>query len=779
MPEEVQNEKEEDGKENKRIEVVAMLQRIFYPKDHAPQAGEWALFAARIKSVSMGEPVYGSYGKSITFSGNVATLEYGREYNIIAKPSTKEKYKDTYELIRMSGQFNMKSQTDQRTFLEAVLTPTQVNNLYESIENPFEVIKAHDASSLLKIKGFGESSVQKIFEKYDQNIGGAEAYVKLDGYGLTKNMIDKLVGEYGGAEMAVKAVLDDPYSLINEVDGVGWKRADEIAMASGMDKQSPKRIKAYITNQLTETAECGDSWVDAQDFLRSVIAELDICNPDKLREALHELHDSGILWWDDSKSKFALTRYQKAEKNIAEDLARLMAIKPVLEATFNDMVIKELEQKQGWEFTDEQIKAIKMCIDNPVCVITGLGGTGKTSVVAAVLKILGTNNFAQTALSGRAASRMSEITGIDGYTIHRLLGYNPSCREKFAYNRDHPLAQAVVILDEVSMVGSELFDRLVQAIMPGSRFIMLGDDGQLESIGAGNVFKDVLSCGVIPVARLTKIHRQAAKSAIITDSIKVRHGQQLFDSGWTGNQIRGELNDLELDVYPMREHSHSEIIKRYTQLWESGIKPEDIQVVVPTRIRGAISALSISTEIQSIVNPDGVDAKTIHLDKNTSYKISVGDQVILTKNHYRLHKHLPETELGKELEYGEDVAVFNGNRGKVKLISYDYMVVDFEQQGLVEIPSESWKTIELAYALTCHKLQGSEAPYVIVGLDFSARILLTREWLYTAITRAKKYCIVCGESGAVSYAIESTNIPYKQTFLQEYLKQETKKNKKF
>jgi exodeoxyribonuclease V alpha subunit len=314
------------------------------------------------------------------------------------------------------------------------------------------------------------------------------------------------------------------------------------------------------------------------------------------------------------------------------------------------------------------------------------------------------------------------------------------------------------------MVGADLFHRLIQAIQSGKKLIMIGDDGQLESIGLCNVFNDMLECGAIPIARLTQIHRQAAMSAIITESIKVRNHIQLVPHKWVGEEIRGELQDLELNIYNDAILRQKRVIAKFTEIYDQGIDIKDIQIIVPMRYKGEISTLALNNIVQGIVNPMGKNEQKINQQvkkgEPVSYLLREGDKVIVTKNNYKTLK-----------ANGDECPVFNGNRGIIMSIdsAIGEMVINFEQWGKVVIKREHWRDIELGYALTCHKLQGSEADYVIIGLDYSCRTLLTKEWLYTAITRAKKYCVLCAETNALAFCITNSNIPYKRTFLQELL----------
>lgn len=752
------------------IKCRIRITKVFYPKPTMPfQTGDWASFAAEVLEEIEGNVQLSKAG-NLRVSGNVPELDTNREYTLLAKYAPHPQFGKQYTILCMNGDFDFESSVQQRQFLERVLSEVQINRLYEQLDNPFEAIKNQDIKALCSVKGIGVHTAEKIVAAYLSNIDNGHAYVELDEFGLTKYMIDKLIRAYKSADTLVAKIKENPYILIDEVDGIGWKKADELALAGGVDPQSRERVKAFIRFYLKNEAENGNTWIATDVMINAIQQELSLEDADTLRQALYDLNETNILWWDEEKTMFALTKVQQMEQQISNELVRLLSAPVQKPTTDFNAVIADLQEEQGWTYTDEQVAAIKLGVSSNVSIITGYGGTGKSTVVAAILRILRGQTFAQTALSGRAAARLSEITSEVGYTIHRLLGYNPAY-EDYKYNRSNQLSEDIIILDEVSMVGAEMFLRLLEAIRSGSRLIMLGDDGQLESVGLCNVFKDMLDSGVVPVARLTKIHRQAAKSAIITESIRVRTANQLVPHGWVGNEIRGELQDLELDIYNDSILSQKHVISQFNKMFEQAENDiSKIQIVLPQKYRGEICTEKINSIVQEIVNPHGKNEILINLTIKGApheYRLKENDKVIVNKNNYDTFTPA-----------GDECPVYNGNRGTIKTIdkSKGQMIVEFDQWGEVVILQKLWNTIELAYALSCHKLQGSEAEFVIIGLDFSARTLLTREWLYTAITRAKKSCVLCAETNALNYCITNSNVPYKRTFLASYLK-ETKRRK--
>lgn len=754
----------------KHIKCHIYVTRVYYPKREVIP-GDWASFQAEIDNVIEGETLSQAHGRDdhLLICGKVPSLVFGRPYYIEANLKKHPKFGNQYELVRMEMIREFTDPLSQRKFLERILSESKVNRLYEHLDQPYTAIQKGNVAALCSVPGFGKATALQLITKFRDSFAVGGAYAELANYDLTSTMLDKLIAQYGSADTLLHHLKENPYRLINDVDGIGWSKADLMAQASGIAEDSDVRISAAISHQLRQYADAGDTWITAGELAYGVKSLLGLESvDDKIRECMYQLYDQGVIYWPEDKSYVGLTRLRDLEQQIAHELKRLMS------ATPNDLhnssdcteIIREIEQEQGWHFVDEQIDAIRLTRQSPVSIITGVAGSGKSSVVYGVLQSLGEYEVAQTALSGRAASRLGELTKSSGMTIHRLLQVDPNTGS-FACNKDNPVDFDIIVLDEVSMVGAELFLSLLQAIPTGSKLIMLGDDGQLESIGLCNIFKDMLDSQIIPVCKLTKIHRQAQRSAIKTEALKVRKSQQLIPGKWIGEETRGELQDLTLSIYDDRILSQKRILDTYKRWIDKGIDPKDIQIVVPMRARGDISARSLSIEIQSIINPRKSDSREISItskEGETGYNMRIGDLVIATVNNYKT------TTVD-----GQVCPIYNGNRGVICSIDLqaEEMIVNFDQWGLISIPKRLWNTIDLAYALTCHKLQGSEAPYVIVGVDYSAFALLTKEWLYTAITRARTHCTICAESDALRYCVKNTNIPYKRTRLQEFLRDNT------
>ena len=401
------------------------------------------------------------------------------------------------------------------------------------------------------------------------------------------------------------------------------------------------------------------------------------------------------------------------------------------------------------------------------------GNCGKSYTVNAIVKIFKAygKDVQMCALSGRAASKLGEITHISGSTIHKLLGYNPKLGG-FKYKAENKLPCDMVILDEASMVGGELFATLLKAIPNGAKFLMVGDVAQLESIGMGNVLKDCMSSGVISSNILTKIHRQAQQSGIITESIRVSNGQAAFSSdAIIDAEYRGELKDLKFVTYSDYNLSQYKILEEFKEMYEKRhIPAKDIQVIVPMRVRGNISCRCLNEEIQKIVNGKDTFGSTqvVYSDNGIKWTVTYkeGDRVIVTKNDYKaIYSFLNKAMTPDQKE----ISIFNGNMGYITKIYSNFMIIDLFTIGEVILYEHQYKDLNLAYCITCHKIQGSSAPYVIFGCDMSNYALLSKELCYTAMTRARKFCSVVVQNKAFFSAIKISRVKLKQTWLKDKL----------
>ena len=737
------------------VKVKAEIEGIRFYRD------QWGIIVCSIDKVLKGEFI-GDKDRMV-FKGNMPEPALGAAYIIVADYVEDPKWGRQYNIksIYTDVSFDKNDKSGRQKFLLNLFTPSQVQAMYEVYDDPFSILDAEDVEKLVQIKGCGIKTADLWIRKFKKNINIARIFVELEDYSLTNNMIKRLMDRYHSPDLVIEKVKTNPYVLVNEVDGIGWKRADEIALAGNIKPDNPMRIGAYIVYYLNLCGENGNSWIIPDELLGAILDNLGEEIPDEnITMAIRELGNK--LWWNEDKDKIGLSKYYKIEYRVAEELIRIRNAESDIHCDNWKERIEHLERNQGWSFTKEQMKGIETVLNNNVTVITGYSGTGKTSVVSGVLEALNNYSSVMCALSGRAASRMSEVTGKTGYTIHRLLGYpkGDSEYQGFEYNQDNKLGFSIYILDEISMVDAKLFYYLLRAIPDGAKLICLGDDGQLESIGCGNVAYDMLNSPEIPTIRLTKIHRQAVKSAIITQSIEIRNGRQIVHNGWTGDEVRGELKDLQLHCYSDSSNTFYHIMEVFAKLRvQKNFNILNCQIIVPIKTRGDACTYKINNTIQELYNPASKNKKEItRLSNNNPFILREGDKVINTINNYRLR-----------------TPIYNGNIGIIKSIGYNeelesrVITIDFMGIGNVDVPEDAWNGIELGYAISSHKSQGSEWDYVIFGLDFSSYALLTRELVYTSITRAKKKCFLICQTGALRYATAQQSVSTKQTHLQDCL----------
>lgn len=778
----------ENKDENKnKITGYCVPVKLFYPKETSFQdfvPGTFGILQIDISKVIEGNLPAGfshnGWFSTISVKGVLPPLEKDENYyfEIEMVKDSRSPYGISFNVLTMNKRVKLNRLAEQKLFLESILTEHQIDLLYKNLIDPFEAIDDGDILYISTVKGIGEQTARKIVETYNKAKNDIGAFMVLrEEFGLTDAAVTKLQEKFHSTDTIIVKLRENPYELM-ALDGYGFKKCDALALKGGMAKDAKFRIRAYVTHFLTEQAEMeGNSWIYLRDLLHGVVDFVPSIKKETFAEWLKEWtgrvesNEPEFLYYDEEQKRIGLKHYRELEENITEEIFRLLnAPKKNLSRcryTIED-AIRDCEADNGWEYTDEQKATIRGCLENNIAILTGRGGCGKSTTMKPIARFCEANGLiiAQTALSGRAASNLSEITNIEGKTIHRLLGYSP--RGGFSHDKDNQIIEDVVIVDELSMNDNELLYRLLQAIPNGSKVIMLGDYSQLEPLSNGNFLKDCLDTNAVPCYRLTKIHRQAQKSAIITESIKVSNGQQIIGNSEI-SEIRGELKDLKVVTYKDGDLSRVKFLTEYRTLLQSGVSPNDIIGVVPMKLRGAMSSFALNNDVQRFVNPDpNLPKITLAADKDKYYTIKLGDRVINRKNHYDTITRAIYERYGVDKDNPVE-PIYNGNLGFVTDIKDDYIVVDFKQQGEVVVPKAYWEDILLGYVVTTHSFQGSQSPYVVVGLDMSAYTLLSRELLYTQLTRSKKYCVLVGQINAIKKAISISRVSIKQTWLKELL----------
>ena len=741
------------------IQIIGILEKIIFKKD------EWGILSVSINEVIQGDPSYDKYG-NITVKGVIPILREGNSYTITAELVVDDKYGDQYNIISICNTipFDEDDHVKQRIFLESLFTPNQIKEMYAALDNPFHTLKEKDSVALVQVKGCGMTTANRWMKKFEEAYNIGLILIELQEYHLTNKMVEKLLDTYKSPELVVAKVIENPYILCTEVEGIGWIKADNMALSGGIEPYGTVRVGAYIKYYLNTKAYEGFSWITADELLGAILDNIGEEVPDEnITLALQELIENNVLWWNEDKTHIGLQYFRNIEHRVAEELIRIRDSESYFKYSDWEKTVVDLEIEQGWTFTDEQKRGIQIALEQNLTVIQGCAGTGKSSLVAAFLRVLDSYSYVQCALSGRAASRMSEITGQEGYTIHRLLGFPKGPNEKgcFVFHDMNPLEFDIYIIDEISMIDAKLFHALLRAIPSGSKVICLGDPGQLEAIGCGNVAYDMIRSNEITSIMLTKIHRQAAASAIITESLKIREGTQIISRDWVGTETRGKLQDLTLNCYSDMSNTFYNVMASFSKAFaEKDFDILETQVIVPLRERGAACTYELNNIIQEMCNPDKGQRSMVMNNFGKPYVLREGDKIINTKNVYKTFN-----------EEEEQTPIFNGNIGIIKHINYEdeYMIIDFSGIGRVIVEKKFLNSIELGYAITVHKSQGSQWSHVIFGIDFSAYSLLTRELLYTGITRAKKKCDLIAQTGALRMATATESINKKTTHLQDCL----------
>lgn len=719
-------------------------------------------------------PIY----KTFTVVGIMPYLMEDADYEISATEVENKKYGKQYQVnsINLYLPNGIESKEGQKEFLDIIFTKLQVKEMYEALDDPYMTLKDGDISSLVKVKNCGMKTAVAWIDKFKTYMPLSNAMKELSEYGLTETLLRRIVNHYKSSDIAVEIIQNKPYKLI-EVNGVGWHKCDEIAMKGGLKPDSPERIGTYILYYLQERANEGYSYIPADanteiengivsktqkpiNFIDTMIEFFgDDISDEALKGGLDYVNDQ--LWFSDDRKFVGLKRIYDLEMSVAENLIRIRDGENDFKYSNWKDIIKQKEIDQGWEYNEQQLEGIKAVLENQVVVITGKAGTGKSSIVDAMIAVLQGYSYAQTALSGRAAARMAEITHEEGYTIHRLLGFPKGDRDHggFVFHEDNKLPRDIIILDEVSMVDGELFNRLVKAIKTGSKLIMLGDTGQLECIGCMNIAADLIASKEIVSIELSQIHRQAANSGIITESIKAREGIQLIEKDWIGTEVRGKLNDLVIDCFSDKSNTFYKVMQHASSELEDGTDIMDLMVIAPS-YKNESGVDNLNAALQSLYNPDSPEKKEVFVQKSSkAWILREGDKIINVQNDYYAKNKFT-------------AGIFNGNIGVVKNIDTDAntIAVDFQDiPGIMILPKKNWKDLELGYAITCHKAQGSQCKKVIVGLDFGSFIQLSREWVYTAMTRAIDKCYMVAQNNALRYAVSKNSISVKRTHLAKLL----------
>ncbi|MEQ3091172.1 SF1B family DNA helicase RecD2 [Alistipes onderdonkii] len=590
-----------------------------------------------------------------------------------------------------------------------------------------------DIERLYEVPNIGRKRVAKIRESWEKQKDIKNVMLFLQGYGVSTAYAAKIYREYG--KESIDKVKENPYRLADDIWGIGFKTADGIAAKMGYEKEDPRRCRSGILYTLGQLSDEGHVYAGEEQLVKTA-GQLLEAGETAIRDILARMFQAEDLILD--KDAIYLPPFYHAEcgtsrrlRNLAESTGRSL-----FDGLFDP---SSLTAETGIEYDEVQLAAIRQAVTSKVMVLTGGPGTGKTTTtqgIIAALKKAGLRVLL-AAPTGRAAKRMSEATGMEAKTIHRLLEYNP--QDGYKRNDENPLEGDALIVDECSMIDILLMNNLLKAVPVGMRLVLVGDIDQLPSVGAGNVLRDVIDSQRIPVVRLVRIFRQAQKSRIVMSAHAINRGK-----------FPDTSNGRDTDFFFMKEEDPERAAASIVRLVKERLprayreSPNRIQVLTPMQ-RGVVGAANLNLLLQQALNPSGPSLN------RGGYTYRQGDRVMQQRNNY-------------------DKDVFNGDLGYIREVDTEErtLKVDFDGKW-VEYDVTELDELTLAYATTIHKAQGSEYPIVVMPVLMTHFVMLQRNLIYTGITRAKKICVLLGAAKALAYAVRNVSVLKRNTRLKERL----------
>jgi exodeoxyribonuclease V alpha subunit len=661
-------------------------------------------------------------GQKFTASGEWFNGKYGKEFRISTYKEEELKTTDAIADYLSSGLFKG-------------IGPALSKKIVSHFGDDTVDIIENYPERLSEIKGLSKSKIDSLTTTWNERKCVNDTMIFFKEYGLTTNLILKLCKKYGCD--AIKIIKENPYIMVDEIESIGFIKADNIAMKMGFKMDDPKRIYAGVKYVLNTSTEDGHTFLYNDELILKSCEILRV-NDAIVKNTIQTLIEDGELI--DICGKIFLLSIYMAENSIAH---KLMAIKNHISNMRHNTqkTIEDVEIENGFKYNDLQKDAIRMALTSNIMILTGGPGTGKTTALKGIIEMLNSMELSigAAAPTGKASKRMSEVTGLNAKTIHRMLEYNPY--SGYGYNEENPLPYDVIIIDEMSMVNVPLMNILLKAISPSTKLILVGDVDQLPAIGAGNVLSDCIETKLIPTIRLTEIFRQEEDSEIILKAHAINHGKEIVINNSKPNN----------NFFVIKKYGDESIADEITSLVTTrlpnkyNVKPTDIQVLSPMRKYTTVGADEMNNTLQSLLNTtvDGIKVG------KTTFK--VGDKVMQTKNNY-------------------DKEVFNGDVGFITEIDANdkTITVDYDDNVIVYDKTDMDELV-LAYVSTIHKSQGSEYPIVIIPITRRHSKMLQRNLIYTGITRSKEICILVGEPEMINYAIGNTKYSVRNTYLKELL----------
>ncbi|MFB6347669.1 MAG: ATP-dependent RecD-like DNA helicase, partial [bacterium] len=692
---------------------------------------------------------------TITAVGKLSSVDPGHPIEIEGTWGDHARYGRQFEIERL--QFRKpNSLEDIQAYLASDLITGIGPSLAERITDKFGDetldIMDNDIERLKEVSGIGDSTFESIKEQWDEHRDQRETMIQLQGLGISSAYARKLYDRYG--DDAPSIVEEDPYRLAREVEGIGFKVADRIARQSRDTVSGQARMEAALEYVLDQAGQEGHLYLPEPELIQRA-ADMVEAPPEKVQKTIQDLGDRGRLTVRDVRGtiRVFLPYHDQLEDRVASNLMRLRERESTLIDELSETdesvedLIEDVVDREDITYNSDQEQAIRNVLEENVFIVTGGPGTGKTTVVQGILDLLERTgkSIELAAPTGRAAQRLGEATGRGASTIHRLLGYQPP--NIFRYKEDNKLPVDALIVDEMSMVDAWLMDHLLQALADDTVLIMVGDADQLPSVGPGNVLNDLIDSEELPVVELTEIFRQARQSRIVMNAHRINRGK------------KPELdNDPDGDFFFIEEDDPARALETVEDLAENrlpehyGLDPfEDLQVLSPM-YDGTCGVTNLNISLQRRLNDWPGRQKQLR-EAETKHVYHAGDKVMQLTNNY-------------------DKDVFNGDIGRVKNVkeSEQQITVEFPGTGTITYEGVERRELTLAYAATIHKSQGSEYPGIVLVLLKQHYVMLKRNLLYTALTRARDLAVLVGSRQAVHMAMDTDDQSTRYTSLDERLR---------
>jgi exodeoxyribonuclease V alpha subunit len=628
--------------------------------------------------------------------------------------------------------------------------PVMAKRIVKKFDKQTLDVIENEIKKLAEVEGIGEKRISMIKTAWDAQKEIRQVMLFLQTHGVSSGYATKIFKQYGQA--SIQVVKENPYRLATDIFGVGFVTADHIAEKLGFDKNSELRAEAGILYVLHQLADEGHVYYPYEPLVRKCQEILQV-DRDVIVKAfstiafnqqivIEDLNEDIEEFRENNKAVY-LAKFHLCETSIATRLKTLVNVPKSIRKINADKATQWVQEQLAITLADKQVEAIRSALEDKVMVITGGPGTGKTTIINAILKIFSKLRvrIMLAAPTGRAAKRMSEATGHKAKTIHRMLEHSMQ-KGGFQKNEEHPLNCDLLVVDEASMIDTVLMHHLLKAIPPPATFILVGDVNQLPSVGAGNVLKDIIASGAVPVVELNEIFRQAKESLIIVNAHKINSGQLPY--------LKSSENKL-VDFYFIEQEDPEEVLKIILDLVKNRIPrrfkfdaAEDIQVLTPMH-RGVVGAGNLNVELQLALNPG--EAGLVR--GNVSFRVN--DKVMQIKNNY-------------------DKEVFNGDIGRITRIDLEgqQVSISFDSRG-VDYDFSELDEIVLAYAVSVHKSQGSEYPAVVMPILTQHYVLLQRNLIYTAVTRGRKLVVLVGTKRALAIGVKNDKTQKRYTYLRHRL----------